>query len=255
MSSIVVEEEIKNMKLLNLSQEGFPLPLDLPTDLFLHHVLIYFDVSTLLHVTSINKTFHSIGRDDMLWERHCDVQWNHGNKYGLKGKPLRIYHDIAISQKAWKRCKISHLKLVLKDKSNNTNRLTIKMRRFLEKQEFIDAIIRTQSGKIMVFEYKWFSSYFYALRYGHKQVPDMEDVCSCKWIMQFKAEMRERMQANGNRVPTIVGEFFRNYEYKSTPQFSNQDLMWRFVQADGVTAVQIAQYPPLIFSRISDYCK
>ena len=242
----------KNIGDSSLSNSYMPLPLDL----FLHHILVYLDSVTLLHVTTINKAFHGIGRHDMLWESRCSKLWNEGNKYGLKGENLRVYHDIGLSRKAWKSFKIKHLKRVLKDKSNSTNRLEIKSRRFLEKHEFVDAILRNTSAKAMIFDHKWFSSYYYSLRYGKKKVPNMDDVCCCKWVMQFKAEMRERMEANGSRVPTIVGEFFRNYDYRSTPQFSNQDLSWRFVQVNGITAVQVAQYPPLIFNRLPDFsCK
>ena len=230
------------------TEKGCPLPLDLPTDLFLHHVLIYLDNQTLLHVTSINRTFKRIGRDDLLWESRCDVLWNqNGGKYGLRGKPLQLYHDAGLTERAWKGCKIKELKQVLHDKR-------IRYRaRFLEKKEFVDAIVRSNEHKKVLFDYKWFASYFYSMHYGKRKVPNMEDLCCCKWIMHFKAEMRERMEASGSRIPTIVGEFSRNYEYKSTPQFSNHDLSWKFVQIGNTTAVQIAQYPPLTFTRLDNY--
>ena len=230
------------------TDKGCPLPLDLPTDLFLHHVLIYLDSQTLLHATSINTTFKRIGRDDLLWETRCDTLWNqNGGKYGLRGKPLRVYHDAGLTREAWKGCKIKELKQVLQDRR-------IRYRaRFLEKKEFVDAIVRSNVQKKVLFHHKWFSSYFYSMQYGRRKVPNIEDLCCCKWIMHFKAEMRERMEASGSQIPTIVGEFSRNYEYKSTPQFSNHELSWQFVQMGNITAVQIAQYPPLTFTRLANY--
>ena len=216
------------------------IPFDMDESIFLFQCLSKLSAPDLLSCGLVNKTFFRLCQDDMLWDQKCELLWV--GKSGFESY-CTVFHQINLSDSAWRTLKIKELKSLLKRRGVNSQRY------YLEKSEFIEAAKRTTDKGSKRLTGKWFASFWYSKRFGTRQRPRADDITQCEWVMNFKESFNARY-GRDTPMPEIRATFHPDFTYSSEPSFNHGQLTWKFFDEK---SVQVGGYPPLVFRRYPNW--
>jgi len=219
-------------------------------DLILQNILCLLGPKSLLKVVAINSLFERIASDNYLWEKFNLALWK-GKQIICTGivkrpKPRTFpYSKICLSENGYKSLSALELKYILRERK-------VDVRGCSEKKEFIQLALESNNVTIGVdvepivrpFRDKWKASFYTSLRDGHRTRATKDDICTYTWAMTFK---------HNPGAPKWTSSFHRNMTLTSEPSMNNgQNFDWCFY-GDHDEYIRVAQYPPLIITRLPDW--
>ena len=247
----------------------------LPTGVLTEHVFPFVGVRSLARAAQVCREWREAADEDVLWKAACARRW--AGKLNVPPVVASASTSTSTSTAATtsgKRAKLNgsgepatlfafakftpDMSLSLKDLREILAQRRVDTRAFLEKKEFMDAVVATNprrfGGWDATHRGKWKASYVYSVHLVRVHAVTRAEIVDSTWIMSFR---------NPEQFGSIstISRFSPDGMYLSNPAFQT-NLQWVPVDAPADHPLEepgrhvglcIAKYPPLTFSRRPDF--